>query len=323
MADGGIHELTPLGLTALLSASPSSDGEPTLVLAILSAGVLAAVSLTILAIVDRWVWRWPLLRRFFARPDLRGTWVGELRSSWRPPGADESAKPIEAALVITQTLRRIVVSHLTKESRSHTLIADIINDEGGRSLAGLYVNQPRLPRQDTSRIHHGGLLLHIQAGERPRLHGSYWTDRSTHGELEFALVDRAQVTDFPSAQALAQRRNFGFRAATPTLEGRGTTRDGSRHVASGSFVTGLTALFMSFFNEDELRRFAAGLDDGSDPAKRLPGPPVPLDTLADALARLIVRERWEDRTIARLLDERPRWRSEIESVRSAHGGRLS
>ena len=44
-----------------------------------------------------------------------------------------------------------------------------------------------------------------ESGPEPRLHGSYWTDRATQGEMDFSRVSRKRVADFAEAQGLAQQ----------------------------------------------------------------------------------------------------------------------
>lgn len=158
-----------------------------------------------LAGFDRWLWRWPGIRTAVGRPDLEGTYWGVIRSEWVNPDTGQKPAPIPAAIVIKQTYTCITVTLCTAESTSSTIAATLDEGPDGRfAVAGLYRNEPRLSVQERSRMHHGGVRLHL-AGPDTRLHGSYWTDRDSKGEMEFTRVSAKRAADFAEAKGLAEQ----------------------------------------------------------------------------------------------------------------------
>ncbi|MBL8725277.1 MAG: hypothetical protein JNK49_14610 [Planctomycetes bacterium] len=171
-------------------------------------GVISVV----LACFDRWVWRWPGLRAAVRRPDLGGTYWGVIRSEWVNHETGLKPTPISAAVVIRQTYTALTVTVFTADSFSSTIAAELSEEPDGRfSVAGLYRNEPRLSVQDGSRIHYGGLRLYL-AGPDTRLHGSYWTDRDTKGEMEFTRVSAKRAADYVEARGLAIQWGAGLSA---------------------------------------------------------------------------------------------------------------
>ncbi len=165
--------------------------------------VVGVISIALVTF-DRWLWRWPGIRSVVGRPDLEGTYWGVIRSEWVNPETGQKPAPIPAAVVIKQSYTGVVLTLFTVESSSSTIAATLDEGPDGRfAVAGLYRNEPRLSVQERSRMHHGGVRLHL-AGPDTRLHGSYWTDRGTQGEMEFSRVSRSRVADFAEAKGLAE-----------------------------------------------------------------------------------------------------------------------
>ena len=162
--------------------------------------VIGGMILLLLAF-DRWLWRWRLFHPWFvAKPNLQGTWRGELVSTWVRPASAEPLPPIEAHLVIRQTFSSIRLRLVTQESHSDCLVANIPDDAGGtKCVVGTYLNSPKILNRETNPIHHGGMVLRILDGDTCILEGEYWTDRGTKGAMRFEswspklLYDRRQA----------------------------------------------------------------------------------------------------------------------------------
>ena len=152
---------------------------------------------------DKWIWRWKLLKGWFVkRPHIWGTWRVTIRSSYKKPGTDDVLPIIEGYMVVWQVYSRIRMKLFTKESASESLVAERIEKEDDSyELAVLYWNVPRLSVRDRSSIHLGGMILTVEEEPDSRMHGSYWTDRDTSGEIE--MVDR-RVSSFNSFEAAAK-----------------------------------------------------------------------------------------------------------------------
>jgi hypothetical protein len=162
----------------------------------------------LLTVFDRWAWRSSFLHPWFvSTPNIQGTWKGYITSSWKDPNTRERIQPIEAYLVILQTLSSIQIRLITRESCSDLIVGNIFQEISGiYSVAGIYRNIPNILNRNINPIHQGSILLHVQSDDHIILDGEYWTDRSTKGVLRF--VDRSEkiVNDFSQASSVSFRR---------------------------------------------------------------------------------------------------------------------
>ena len=135
------------------------------------------------------------------RPDLRGTWKGELECTWVSPDTKEKLPKIEVYLVIRQTFTTLDVRLFSAESSSISLAASVFSDKVGLyTLATAYRNTPTLLRRSKSPISHGGLLVSVRGNPVHQLDGEYWTDRYTMGEVKFTAKIRPQCHEFDEAR---------------------------------------------------------------------------------------------------------------------------
>jgi hypothetical protein len=150
-------------------------------------GSVVTVLGLVLLIFNEWAWSWSWLHPWFVdRPYLKGTWKGVLISSYVNPQTQLPVPPIEAYLVIRQTYSAIHLRLITKESASESLANNIPKGEDGvYSIASVYRNTPQLAHRGRSPIHHGAMLLRVEGAPIVGLSGEYWTDRQTHGEIQF------------------------------------------------------------------------------------------------------------------------------------------
>jgi hypothetical protein len=162
---------------------------------------VTGASFTLLA-WERLLWSWRIFRPWLTnRPDLRGTWKGNLVSSWVDPHTKQGRGLIEAYLVVRQTYSKIDVRLLTAESGSVSLSANIVADgEGIQTLAVVYRNTARALLRDRSPMGHGGMLLYVRGIPIHQLDGEYWTDRQTKGKLNLRLRSGELCHDFAQAQ---------------------------------------------------------------------------------------------------------------------------
>lgn len=250
----------------------------------------------------------------FRGPRLQGTWWGELDSNYVDPASGTRLGPIAVAVVVRQSWTDLFVCLHSKESSSITIAAGRVTEADGRvCLVGVYRNEPKLPRQDTSRMHHGGLKLSVIDGERPRMQGTYWTDRGTAGEIELAFLSRRRAHDFREASGLAEQLGVPRRLDGPAhalSAAAGTTR-----VSVGEKSTGaaLCVFLQSAFNEGELRRFvktlpAAGL------VARLPGEGCSLAELVDQVVDLLHRDGLLPIFLSSLHEAKPQRTGEIREL---------
>ena len=144
----------------------------------------------VVAVFNKYFWSSRIFIGWYVkRPDLRGTWRVELRSTWTNPETGKVVDPIYGYAVIRQTLTSLSFRLMTKESRS-TLIAHSIEqqeDEDLYKLVGVYRNEPKIELQGVrSEIHHGSFALEIHGSPVYELQGHYWTDRATKGGMSLS-----------------------------------------------------------------------------------------------------------------------------------------
>jgi len=146
---------------------------------------------------------WPFNKLFY-RPNINGTWTGELTSDYK----DESGKgvpPIDFYIVIRQSFIRIHFTTLTKDfvgiSYAETFSLD--KDTGLKSIAYLY-------RKDTSQLDDNNLregateLRLILSKDEKRLEGKYWSNIKTQGSISVRFLSCNQVDSYKHAQKLKE-----------------------------------------------------------------------------------------------------------------------
>jgi SMODS-associating 2TM, beta-strand rich effector domain len=159
-----------------------------------------SIALLLLLAFDQWLWRIPFIAHLLHRPVLRGTWKGELQSSWVDQPNGKVIDPIPVYLGIRQTYSTISLSLMTKESSSHSLVASLDSPRNGvPRVISTYQNIPDLLIQYRSRVHYGALLLEVH-GNPHRVVGSYWTDRDTKGQVVLTNRTPKHFTDYEGAR---------------------------------------------------------------------------------------------------------------------------
>lgn len=153
-------------------------------------GIVVGVITVFVAIFNKYMWSWRVFRGWYVkRPDLRGTWRVELKSSWVNPETGEETAPIYGYAVIRQSLTFLSFRLMTEESRS-VLVAHSIDQQENDDLfklVGVYRNEPKIEHQGVrSEIHHGSFALEVHGAPVYELEGHYWTDRATKGGMKLS-----------------------------------------------------------------------------------------------------------------------------------------
>ena len=135
---------------------------------------------------DRYLWRLGLLRelKLIHLPDLNGSWVGEVESSYSQDGP---AHPV--SVVILQRWSKVVIRLETEHSRSRSITGslrtiDLTNSE----LSYQYVNEPKSNAPSTMAMHKGTATLELIGS---RLEGEYYTGRG-RGEVGTVTLSRCR-----------------------------------------------------------------------------------------------------------------------------------
>lgn len=179
--------LTVLTLIGLQGAQQWWSGAtPPLYKAI---STVAFVISTGLGAVASWTWRWfwkrlPFLNKTFF-PDLNGTWVGLLSTTWKDVHGI-SPGPIASEITIRQGLFTISVKQKTGESVSYStrVIAEADPDADMYRLWYSYSNRPKAAVQHRSAPHEGVAWLEISLSDNSdELTGQYYTSRGTSGDI--------------------------------------------------------------------------------------------------------------------------------------------
>jgi predicted pore-forming effector associated with SMODS systems len=130
----------------------------------------------------RWGWRWPLACRLFDRPDLTGTWVGELTTDWRGPDG-QPVGPRKLVLVVRQTLLYVYVTSFTDYfiGISYAETLRINRERGLRKLVYLYARDSTAVGETWNR--EGVSELLIEGNPSEKMNGQYWTNTKTGGRI--------------------------------------------------------------------------------------------------------------------------------------------
>ncbi len=169
-----------------------------------SAVVATLVGLGLL--LDLVLWHAKCLQGWLVkRPDLRGTWRVELKSSYTNPETGERVPMIVCYMGVKQTLSKLQMHLMTPESESW-FIADNVRSSpsgNGYQVIGVYTNEPNIHLRDAriSEMHQGAIILETH-GEQARpvtLTAKYWTDRKTTGSMEFTSRVERVYTRFADA----------------------------------------------------------------------------------------------------------------------------
>lgn len=133
------------------------------------------------------LWRTSLFQRFLSRPDIRGTWKGEIVARYVHQGEEKTRDPIACFLSVTQSYSSIQMRLLTEESQSWLIADDIAKSPkgSGYQVVGAYTNQPNAEVRDKSDMHFGAMWLDTHGDDcKPNaMSGEYWTDRYTKGSI--------------------------------------------------------------------------------------------------------------------------------------------
>jgi hypothetical protein len=178
-----------IALAALVSASIvlATGGRVDLNLARAVVTASTVVVLFLLAF-DRWLWRWPGIRRLARRPVLHGTWKTELKTSY----ATRKDEVIEAYLVIRQTYSKICVDMLFDRSRSTSMSGDLVRENGRCVLYYVFRSDKQTLERDENPPARGAAQLTVAAKPSVHLAGDYWMEHGTHGHV--ATIGRSPLT---------------------------------------------------------------------------------------------------------------------------------
>ena len=135
---------------------------------------------------DHWGWRLRGLRWLGVRtPDLAGTWIVSLRSSY-----DGHSDEYTGEAQITQTWSRMHIRLQTAESVSHSVAASMAESDAGTVLYYHYRNEPHSGATESMEAHAGAVELCL-SGDGKSLEGGYFSGRGRVNHGRMRLVRKA------------------------------------------------------------------------------------------------------------------------------------
>ena len=139
-------------------------------------GEAISASTILMLIYNKWAWKWKVLRWTHNVPVLYKCYYGSFVSSY-----DNSTR--EGKITICQTFLKVSLVFKTKESKSGSITASIVEVNSVPTLIYTYQNTPRGDIQEKSPIHYGTATFDISNTEA--IDGEYYTGRKTTGHMEF------------------------------------------------------------------------------------------------------------------------------------------
>ncbi|WP_148288019.1 Cap15 family cyclic dinucleotide receptor domain-containing protein [Prochlorothrix hollandica] len=136
---------------------------------------------------DEFIWSWQFKKiRVSTIPDLQGTWVGCIHSSYNNNTYDD------IYLSINQSWTNISICIATATSKSYSTMASVNTLEASDStLKYEYMNEPIAQSVQTMSIHRGNANLTLSPDSQI-LEGEYFTGRGrqTYGSMKFTFISR-------------------------------------------------------------------------------------------------------------------------------------
>lgn len=184
-----------IGAAVLTITGFFTDGPDIAGITVGRLGIVASVLIGLIVVFDRWLWRLPLVVRLFRTgPVLRGTWKGELLSTY-----DNTRRPVY--LAVRQRFTEVEVRMMTEESTSETTSCQLLRKPEDLSILEYsYSNVPRATVRSRSEVHFGSARLESTGQVPSRIEGTYWTDRQTTGEMEFTSHVGAILQSYAEAE---------------------------------------------------------------------------------------------------------------------------
>jgi len=167
-------------------------------------GIALTVVTFLLWSFNTYFWRkWPF-SWVLRMPNLQGTWLVELNSTYVDPRTGKRADAIVAFASVRQKFSELSLRLMTHE-QSSKLIAHKFVFDGDQTveLIGAYQSDPSIHlRGSVSEIHYGAFKLSIPSSPGEGFEGHYWTDRNTTGSIRY-IERRLEVCEkYDTAEAL-------------------------------------------------------------------------------------------------------------------------
>jgi hypothetical protein len=148
-----------------------------------------------------YAWRWKIFRNWLVPfPNLNGTWQGTIQTTWKDPKTGQTPGPVPAILAIKQSFTRISCVMHTAEMTSRSFLADfwLQDDDQIRMFGYSYHSSPLPSVRDRSQPHEGTIIFQLDGDPVEKLKGTYWTARSTTGEITLTFREKTRLEEIPA-----------------------------------------------------------------------------------------------------------------------------
>jgi hypothetical protein len=160
---------------------------------------IVSINLTVIALFSGYIWKWKIFKGWLVPfPNLNGTWIGTIQTTWIDPITNVRPAPIPTMLTIKQSFFKISCVMRTAEMTSRSCIADFILDKENqiKRLCYTYDSNPISTVRERSPQHCGTTLFEITENDIV-LKGEYWTGRKTTGEILVRFSTKEILDSFP------------------------------------------------------------------------------------------------------------------------------
>lgn len=133
------------------------------------------------SIFEEKLWKISFIRRALKIPNLNGSWVGHVKSSY-----DNFQSALAAEMDVHQSWTRMSIVMRTQTSKGCSLNSMIVNNLNEMTLSFEFLNEPKVAAPASMHMHRGTARLSIDA-KVESLDGEYYTgkDRNNFGILHF------------------------------------------------------------------------------------------------------------------------------------------
>lgn len=158
------------------------------------------IQLVFYIIFKYYAWKWWIFSKWLVPfPDLTGTWLGNIQSSWINPETKKQINQIPCMITITHNYKNITIKVHTGEMISDSFSEELYFDRetNTKRLSYTYTSKPNLLLADRSPMHEGTAVLELIENEKMRLKGYYFTGRKTTGIIDVIFKSRILLDSIP------------------------------------------------------------------------------------------------------------------------------
>ncbi|MBK8564437.1 MAG: hypothetical protein IPN76_14145 [Saprospiraceae bacterium] len=190
-------------ITLIYMVVLGKEGEPSTILRAISAGI--SITSVFWVIHVKWLWKFPLFNQIIVRPNLNGTWEGELVSDWKGENGRQVA-PKAIIVVIRQDFLNFHITTFTNNFIGVSYVESLLIDKPRGVQKVVYLYKKETADYGTQESNEGVSELRLMSNDKQKLEGRYWTNIKTNGYLKLEKVSEKHVESFEEGQQLLQSK---------------------------------------------------------------------------------------------------------------------